>query len=307
MSAMGFDGKVAIITGGGGGLGSSHARLLASRGACVVVNDVGGDVHGLDAGVDTPAQRVVDEIRASGGEAVADFNTVSTLEGGEALVQTAVDTFGRVDIVINNAGILRDKSFHKLDDDALRSVLEVHLLGAFNVTRPAWIRMREQGYGRVVSTTSAAGLFGNFGQTNYAAAKMGLVGFTKALAAEGARTNLKANVIAPIARTRMTEDVLGRFVERLDPALVSPVVAVLAHEDCPVTGQVYSAGGGRVSRAFVGLTSGVVFDDGPLAPEDVLAALPEIDATAEFVEPRDATDEIRSLRKALHYVDPSKA
>ena len=187
--ALGFDGKVAIITGAGGGLGRQHALLMASRGALVVVNDLGGAVDGTgsDKGA---ADKVVDEIKALGGEAVADTNSVATAEGGEAIVQSALDAFGTVDIVINNAGILRDKAFHNMDESLVDPVFEVHLKGAFNVTGPAFRVMREKGYGRIISTSSAAGIFGNFGQANYGAAKMGLVGFTRVLAVEGARFNI---------------------------------------------------------------------------------------------------------------------
>ncbi|MEN9823117.1 MAG: hypothetical protein RLZ04_1543, partial [Actinomycetota bacterium] len=227
---LGYDGKVVIITGAGGGLGRQHALLMASRGALVVVNDLGGaiDGSGSDKGA---AERVVDEIKAIGGEAVADTNSVATPEGGKGIVQTALDAFGRVDVVINNAGILRDKAFHNMEPDLLNPVIDVHLKGAFNVTQPAWVVMREQGYGRIVSTSSAAGIFGNFGQTNYGAAKMGLVGFTRVLAVEGAKYNIKANAIAPLALTRMTENLMGALGDKLDPALVSPLVAYLAHED----------------------------------------------------------------------------
>jgi NAD(P)-dependent dehydrogenase (short-subunit alcohol dehydrogenase family) len=255
MSELGYDGKVVIITGAGGGLGRQHALLMASRGALVVVNDLGGSVDGSgsDKGA---AERVVDEVKAAGGDAVADTNSVATPEGGKAIVQTALDAYGRVDVVINNAGILRDKAFHNMDPDLLNPVLDVHLKGAFHVTQPAWVVMREQGYGRIVSTSSAAGVFGNFGQTNYGAAKMGLVGFTRVLAVEGAKYNIKANAIAPLALTRMTESIMGGLGDRLDPGLVSPLVAYLAHDDCPVTGQLFSVGGGRVAQVFLGETKG---------------------------------------------------
>ena len=189
MTDLGFDGKVAIITGAGGGLGAARADD-GRRGALIVVNDLGGAVDGTgsDKGA---AQLVVDEIKAAGGEAVANTDSVATPEGGESIVQTAVDAFGKVDIVINNAGILRDKSFHNMTPDLVDPVLDVHLRGAFNVTGPAWKIMREQGYGRIVSTSSAAGIFGNFGQANYGAAKMGLVGFTNVLAVEGAKYNIR--------------------------------------------------------------------------------------------------------------------
>ena len=266
MTDLGFDGKVAIITGAGGGLGRQHALLLASRGALVVINDLGGavDGSGSDKGA---AERVVDEIKALGGEAVANTSSVATPEGGAAIVQTAIDAYGRVDIVINNAGILRDKSFHNMEPDLMNPVFDVHLKGAFHVTQPAWVRMREQGYGRIVSTSSAAGIFGNFGQTNYGAAKMGLVGFTRVLAVEGAKHNIKANTIAPLALTRMTENLMGALGDKLDPGLVSPLVAFLAHDDCPVSGQTFSVGGGRVAHVFIGETQG--YTNPALSLEDV--------------------------------------
>ena len=199
MTDLGFDGKVAIITGAGGGLGKQHALMMAKRGALIVVNDLGGSVDGTgsDKGA---AQLVVDEIQAAGGEAVANTDSVATPEGGAAIVQSAVDTFGKVDIVINNAGILRDKSFHNMDAALFDPVIDVHLRGAFNVTQPAWKIMREQGYGRIVSTSSAAGIFGNFGQANYGAAKMGLVGFTNVLAVEGAKYNICLLYTSPSPR-----------------------------------------------------------------------------------------------------------
>ncbi|MDA2961096.1 MAG: SDR family NAD(P)-dependent oxidoreductase [Actinomycetota bacterium] len=264
--ALGFDGKVAVITGAGGGLGRQHALLMASRGALVVVNDLGGSVDGSgsDKGA---AAKVVDEIVALGGEAVADTNSVASAEGGQAIVQTALDAFGTVDIVINNAGILRDKAFHNMDESLVDPVFDVHLKGAFNVTGPAFRVMREKGYGRIISTSSAAGIFGNFGQANYGAAKMGLVGFTRVLAVEGARFNIAANAIAPIALTRMTEDLLGDLGQKLQPDYVAPLVTFLAHESCDATGRVFSVGGGRVAEIFIGECQG--FTDADLSPESV--------------------------------------
>lgn len=255
MSDLGFDGKVAIITGAGGGLGRSHALELSRRGARIVVNDLGGSVDGSggDAG---PAAKVAQEINDLGGEAVASTDSVATAEGGKAIVQTAVDAFGTVDIVINNAGILRDKTFHNMTPELLEPVIQVHLLGAFYVTQPAWLIMREKGYGRVVNTSSNSGILGNFGQSNYGAAKMGLVGFTRVLANEGRKYNIKANAIAPVAKTRMTEELLGGFGDKILPEEITPTVCYLAHEDCPVTGEVYSVAGGSVSRFFIGLTPG---------------------------------------------------
>lgn len=288
MSELGFDGKVAIITGAGGGLGRQHALLLASRGALVVVNDLGGavDGSGSDKGA---AERVVDEIKALGGDAVADANTVSTPEGGKAIVQTAVDAYGTVDIVINNAGILRDKAFHNMEPDLLNPVLDVHLKGAFYVTQPAWQIMREKGYGRIISTSSAAGVFGNFGQTNYGAAKMGLVGFTRVLAVEGARFNIKANAIAPLALTRMTETMMGALGDKLDPGLVSPIVTYLAHDECPVSGQTFSVGGGRVAHVFIGETKG--YYNPELKPEDLRDHWDVVTDQAGYATPNNLAEE----------------
>jgi NAD(P)-dependent dehydrogenase (short-subunit alcohol dehydrogenase family) len=286
---LGFDGKVAIITGAGGGLGREHALLLASRGALVVVNDLGGavDGSGSDKGA---AERVVEEIKAKGGEAVPNTDSVATPEGGKAIVDTAIEAFGKVDIVINNAGILRDKAFHNMEPDLLNPVLDVHLRGAFHVSQPAFVKMREQGYGRIVSTSSAAGIFGNFGQTNYGAAKMGLVGLTRVLAVEGAKYNIKANAIAPLALTRMTENIMGNTMrETLDPALVSPVVAYLVSEECSVSGEIYSVGGGRVARVFIGETKGVY--RAHLTPEDVRDHLDEIRAEDGYAVPTNLGEE----------------
>jgi len=288
MTDLGFDGKVAIITGAGGGLGRQHALLLASRGALVVINDLGGavDGSGSDKGA---AERVVDEIKALGGEAVANTSSVATPEGGAEIVQTAIDAYGRIDIVINNAGILRDKSFHNMEPDLMNPVFDVHLKGAFHVTQPAWVRMREQGYGRIVSTSSAAGIFGNFGQTNYGAAKMGLVGFTRVLAVEGAKYNIKANTIAPLALTRMTENLMGALGDKLDPGLVSPLVAFLAHDDCPVSGQTFSVGGGRVAHVFIGETQG--YTNPTLSLEDVRDNWATITDQAGYAVPNNLAEE----------------
>ncbi|HEV7534029.1 MAG TPA: SDR family oxidoreductase [Acidimicrobiia bacterium] len=296
MSEVSFEGRVAIITGAGGGLGREHALLLASRGAQIVVNDLGGAVDGTGSSTG-PAQTVVEEIEALGGAAVADGNSVASPEGAQAMVKTALDAFGRVDIVINNAGILRDKSFQNMTQDLWDSVIAVHLTGAFNVTRAAWPHLREQAYGRIVSTSSAAGIFGNFGQTNYGAAKMGIVGLTRVWAQEGAKYNIKANAIAPVARTRMTEDLLGPLVEKLDPSLVSPVVAYLASEACPVTSEVYSVGGGRVSRVFIAEGPGYFKKD--LTLEDVRDNFETIRSEADFVVPTSANNEIALIMPFL--------
>jgi NAD(P)-dependent dehydrogenase (short-subunit alcohol dehydrogenase family) len=293
MSELGYDGKVVIITGAGGGLGRQHALLMASRGALVVINDLGGavDGSGSDKGA---AEHVVDEIKALGGEAVADTNSVATPEGGKAIVQTAIDAYGKVDVLINNAGILRDKAFHNMtfndtEPDLLSPVLDVHLKGAFYVTQPAWVVMREQGYGRIVSTSSAAGVFGNFGQTNYGAAKMGLVGFTRVLAVEGAKYNIKANAIAPLALTRMTESIMGGLGDKLAPGLVSPLVAYLAHEDCPVSGQLFSVGGGRVAHVFIAETQGYYHAE--LSMEDVRDHWGQITDQSGYAVPNNLPEE----------------
>jgi NAD(P)-dependent dehydrogenase (short-subunit alcohol dehydrogenase family) len=296
MAELRFDGRVAVVTGAGGGLGREHALLLAARGASVVVNDLGGAVDGSGASSD-PAKATADEIVAAGGKAVSDGSSVATPEGGKAIVDTALEAFGRVDIVVNNAGILRDKTFQNMTPEQLEPVLDVHLRGAFNVTRPAWLQMREQRYGRVLLTSSNAGILGNFGQSNYGAAKMGLVGLARVLAQEGAKYGIAVNVLAPIARTRMTQDLLGPAGAQLDPRLVAPVAAFLVHQDCPVTGEIFSAGGGRVARFFVGLTRGYVNPD--LRPEDVRDHFDQIRAEPGYTVPAGVADEIAGLVERL--------
>jgi NAD(P)-dependent dehydrogenase (short-subunit alcohol dehydrogenase family) len=222
---------------------------------------------------------------------------VATPEGGRAIVQTALDAWGRVDVIVNNAGILRDASFKNMDADKVNPVLDVHLRGAFNVTQPAWEGMRERGYGRIVCTSSGAGVFGNFGQANYGAAKMGLVGLTRVLAVEGAKTNIKANAIAPVAKTRMTEDILGPVADRLLPEMVTPLVAFLAHEDCPVTGELYSVGGGRVARVFLGVTRGIA--DPSLTVEAVRDRFDEIRDEEGYEVPANLNEELMLALKSL--------
>jgi len=259
MADIGFDGRVAIITGAGGGLGRAHALELARRGARIVVNDLGGSVNG-DGGDVGPAQAVVQEILDLGGEAVADTNSVATYSGGAAVVQTAVDAFGTVDVLVNNAGILRDKSFHNLDQAMIDAVIQVHLLGAFYVTQPAYRIMREKGYGRIVNTSSTSGLLGNFGQTNYGAAKAGVAGFTRCLALEGKKYNIRVWGLVPVAVTRMTEDLpgMGQLKDRLDPGLVSPVVLYMVSElSGDRSGLFLFAGGGRVAEMRVIQHTGV--------------------------------------------------
>ena len=294
-----FQDRVALVTGAGGGLGRSHALLLAELGAAVVVNDLGGSVSGEGASA-SAADAVVEEIRGAGGVAVADYNSVSTPEGGAAVVQTAFDEFGHLDVIVNNAGILRDKTFAKLEPADLHAVLDVHLRGAFYVTRPAFAHMRERGYGRVVLTSSGSGLFGNFGQSNYSAAKMGVVGLMKVLKLEGAKYNIKVNAIAPIAWTRMTENLglLGEIGEMFTPESVSPVVAYLASERCEHSGEVWSVGGGSVSRVFVALADGYrkhPRSEGPLSVDDVADNVDVIRAEDGYVVPYSSQDEFAKL------------
>ncbi len=260
MAEIRFDNRVAIVTGAGGGLGRAHALLLASRGAKVVVNDLGGSVDGSGAS-SKAADKVVDEIKAAGGQAVANYDGVDTLEGAQKIVATAKDAFGKLDIVINNAGILRDVSFVKMTEDDWNKVLQVHLSGSMFVTKAAWGLLRENNYGRVVFTTSAAGLYGNFGQANYSAAKLGTVGLAKTLSHEGAKYNIKCNVIAPIAKSRMTETIMPPDVlNKLLPEFVSPLVAYLASEGLEETAQVYAVGGGYVARVAVMEGEGTYLD-----------------------------------------------
>lgn len=297
---LAFDGRVAVVTGAGGGLGRSHALELARRGASVVVNDIGAtlDGEGLDA---SPAQQVVDEITAAGGTAVANHDSVATPEGGQGIIDAAVEAFGRIDVVVNNAGILRDKSFAKTGPDSVDPVVAVHLLGAFNVTRPAWALMREQGYGRVIVTSSSAGLWGNFGQSAYGAAKMGLVGLVKVLAQEGRKYSITANAIAPVARTRMTEGLTGDLEDKLDPEAVSAVVAFLGHESCELTGEILSCGAGRVARVFVGVTQGIL--SGDLDAEEVAARLDEVFDDTDYQLPGSSGEEAGLLAAALADAD----
>lgn len=290
---LSFDGRVAIITGAGGALGRSHALELAQRGAKVVVNDLGGSVHG-EGGATTAAQQVVDEIAASGGEAVANFGSVTN---PEPIVQSALDAFGRVDILVNNAGILRDKAFHNMSVEDIDAVLDVHLRGAMALTQLVFKLMREQRFGRIINTTSASGLFGNFGQANYGAAKAGLFGLTRVLAQEGARVNILVNAVAPLARSRMTEGLLGDLAELLDPKSVTAVVTYLAHESCAVNGYVYSVAGGRVARIFMAETRGIVLPS--FTPEAVRDNLEPINDPDGYLVPGSLTEATEIVQQAL--------
>ncbi|MGH8915556.1 MAG: SDR family oxidoreductase [Acidimicrobiia bacterium] len=290
-----FDGRVAIVTGAGGGLGKEYALELSRRGARVVVNDLGGAVDGSGSSQGA-ADVVVDEIKAAGGEAVASYESVATRRGGGAIVETALDTFGSVDIVINNAGILRDKSFANMTLDEVEAVLDVHLKGAFFVSHPAFKVMKERGYGRFVHTSSASGLFGNFGQANYGAAKAGLVGLSNVLAIEGAKYDIKSNAVAPTARTRMTEDILGPFAEMFDPVQVMPMVVYLCSEQSQFTHEIFSVGGGRYARVFIGTNTGWFAGQGVVpSVEELSEHLVEVRDITEFAVPGNNNDELAIL------------
>lgn len=293
-----FEDQVAVITGAGHGLGRTYALEFARRGAAVVVNDLGVDVHGVGSG--PAAQVVVDEITKAGGRAVANMDSVATPEGGQAIIDTAVEAFGRVDIVINNAGILRDKAFHNLSFQELDDILDVHLRGAFYVSQPAFKVMREQKYGRFIFTSSAAGLFGNFGQTNYSAAKMGLVGLSNTIAIEGARNGIQSNAIAPIARTRLTEELLGPMADMLDAEYVTPLALYLCSRDCTLSHEIFSVGAGRYARVFVGDAQGWFSGKGNVpSVEDIAENMEQIRDLSTYTVPGNAQDELALLAPLL--------
>lgn len=266
MSDIDFTGRVAIVTGAGAGLGRQYALDLAKRGAKIVVNDLGGARDGAGSS-DAAANKVVDEIKSFGGSAVPNYDSVATAAGGENIVKTAIDAFGKVDILINNAGILRDKTFTKMEEENWDTVLNVHLRGAYCVTKPAFANMRDNGYGRIIMTTSGAGLFGNFGQSNYAAAKMGLVGLTNVLKIEGAKYNIKANVIVPVAASRLTEDVLPpQLFDKMKPDFITPAVLYLCSEECKDSGVIINATLGYYSRTAILTGPGAILSDGIKIP-----------------------------------------
>ncbi|MGD9622730.1 MAG: SDR family oxidoreductase [Mycolicibacterium sp.] len=271
----GVQDRVVVVTGAGGGLGREYALTLAREGASVVVNDLGGARDGTGAG-SAMADEVVKEIRDAGGRAVANYDSVAEPEGGASIIKTAIDEFGKIDGVVSNAGILRDGTFHKMEFGSWDAVLKVHLYGGYNVIRAAWPHFRENSFGRVVVATSTSGLFGNFGQANYGAAKLGLVGLINTLAQEGAKYNIKANAVAPIAATRMTQDILPPEVfEKLTPEYVAPVVAYLCSEEVPDTASVFIVGGGKVQRTALFQNAGVTFSEVP-SVDDVAARWGEI-------------------------------
>ncbi|RYG14406.1 MAG: SDR family NAD(P)-dependent oxidoreductase [Burkholderiales bacterium] len=269
-----FKGRVAIVTGAGGGLGRQHALGLAARGAKVVVNDLGG------------ADAVVEEIRKAGGEAIGHGASVTDMPAVESMVRQAMDTWGRVDILVNNAGILRDKSFAKMDLADFRLVMDVHLMGSVNCTKAVWAIMNEQKYGRIIMTTSSSGLYGNFGQSNYGAAKMALVGLMQTLSIEGAKNNIHVNCLAPTAFTKMTEGLMPQDVlDALQPDYVVPAMLVLASEAAP-TRQILCAGAGTFEAAHITMTQGVHLGTGPQTPEMLLDQLAQVTARDGDVVPQ---------------------
>jgi NAD(P)-dependent dehydrogenase (short-subunit alcohol dehydrogenase family) len=311
LSNLRFDEQVAVITGAGGGLGKEYALLLASRGARIVVNDIGGSVTG-DGSDSKAADAAAAEIRDLGGEAIADSHSVTTPDGGQAMIDAALDTLGRFDILINNAGIVSDAPFEEMTAERLEPLLDVHLRGAFHVTRPAWKVMREQAYGRILNTCSAAGILGSPGMSNYGSAKTGLIGLTRVLAAEVGSEDIKINAIAPIAYTRMLahslegagqqddpaaqavlDDLVGQYLKKLEPALVAPVAAFLTHRDCPVSGEIYTVGAGHVSRFFIGRTKGLYSPT--LSIEQVRDQLDTIRDEADYTVPGGTADEMAEL------------
>lgn len=298
-AALDFSGRVAIVTGAGGGLGRLHALALAARGAKVLVNDLGGAVDGSGGSVGA-AQRVVDEIRAAGGEALANGASVTDFAAVQAMVQQAADAWGRVDILVNNAGILRDKSFAKMAMEDFRLVVEVHLMGAAHCCKAVWPLMQAQGYGRIVMTTSSTGLYGNFGQSNYGAAKLAQVGLMQTLAIEGAKHHIHVNALAPTAATRMTEGLMPpEVLAALQPEAVVPAMLVLAHESAP-TRTILCAGAGGFEAAHITLTEGLFLGTGDTVPETLAARLSEVlDRHGEQVPGSGAAQGTLEVGKAL--------
>jgi NAD(P)-dependent dehydrogenase (short-subunit alcohol dehydrogenase family) len=295
-----FDGRGAIVTGAGGGLGRQHALALAARGAAVVVNDLGGMVDGNGGGTPTAANAVAEEIRAAGGKAIANGASVTDWNAVQAMVAAALAEWGRVDILVNNAGILRDKSFAKMDLADFRLVLDVHLMGAVICTKAVWEPMRAQNYGRIVMTTSSTGLFGNFGQSNYGAAKMALVGLMQTLSLEGVKHDIRVNCLAPTAATRMTENIMPEAVLRmLEPGAVTPGLLALVAEGAP-TRAILCAGAGSFERAYVTLTHGVHIGTGADAAEQIVAHFDAIsDRSGETVPQSGAAQGTLEIEKAM--------
>ena len=293
-----LDEKVVVVTGAGGGLGRAHALLFARHGARVVVNDLGGSTHGEGASA-SAADRVVAEIREAGGTAVASHDSVTD---GERIVQQALDTFGRVDVLVNNAGILRDKTFHKMEDSDWDQVYRVHVEGAYKLTRAAWPHLREQNAGRVIFTSSTSGIYGNFGQANYGMAKLGLYGLTRTLALEGRKHGILVNAIAPTGGTRMTEGLIPPQVfEQLKPELISPLVVYLGSDRCQDTGGLYEVGGGWVGKVRWERSLGVGFDPRQgMSVEDIAASWDAIGDFEGAVHPQDSLEALQQMMANLH-------
>jgi len=295
---MRFDGKVVIITGAGVGLGKAYALEFAALGAKVVVNDLGGKKDG-QGGDGKVADAVVAEIKAKGGEAVANYNSVVD---GAAIVKTAIDSYGRIDIIVNNAGILRDAAFHKMTEQDYDLIMAVHLKGTYNVTRAAWPYMRSQNYGRVVFVTSAAGLYGNFGQANYSAAKLGIVGLCNTLAEEGKKNNIKCNTIAPLAASRMTEGIMPpAMLKALKPEFVSPLVLYLSHETCAESNGIFEIGAGWISKVRFQRSKGIAIPPETLTADLVGRSMQAInDFSADATYPASAQDSIVAAVQAIN-------
>ncbi len=302
--SINFKGRVAIVTGAGGGLGRQHALALAARGAKVVVNDLGGardgTVGSLDSGLVSAAQAVVNEIKAMGGEAIANGASVTDYVAVQAMVQQAIDTWGRVDILINNAGILRDKSFAKMEIADFELVMDVHLMGAVHCCKAVWPHMNAQKYGRIVMTTSSSGLYGNFGQSNYGAAKMALVGLMQTLSIEGAKNDIRVNCLAPTAATRMTEGLMSEDVlQALKPEAVVPAMLVLASADAP-NRTVLCAGAGTFEAANITLTQGIYLGMDSDTPEQLAERLSEvISRNGDVVPQSGAAQGTNEIQKAM--------
>jgi len=292
-----FDDQVVIVTGAGGGLGRAHALLFAKHGAKVVVNDLGGSTHGEGANA-SAADKVVEEIRAAGGTAVANHDSVTD---GEKIVQNALDCFGRVDVLVNNAGILRDKTFHKMEDADWELVYKVHVEGAYKVTRAAWPHLREQNFGRVIFTASTSGIYGNFGQSNYGMAKLGLYGLTRTLAIEGRKNNILVNAIAPTGATRMTEGLIPPQVfEQLKPELISPLVVYLGSAGCKESGGLFEVGGGWIGKVRWERSLGAGFDPREgFSPEDVAANFAQICDFEGAAHPQDNLEAMKEMMANL--------
>ncbi|MGI3748473.1 MAG: SDR family oxidoreductase [Janthinobacterium lividum] len=292
-----FEDKVVIVTGAGGGLGRAHALLFARHGARVIVNDLGGSAHGEGANA-SAADRVVAEIREAGGEAVANHDSVTD---GDKIVQNALDAFGRVDVVVNNAGILRDKSFAKMEDADWDLVYRVHVEGAYKVTRAAWPHLRDQNYGRIIFTSSTSGIYGNFGQANYGMAKLGLYGLTRTLAVEGRKNNILVNAIAPTGGTRMTEGLIPASVfDLLKPELVSPLVVYLGSEQCQDSAGLYEVGGGWIGKVRWERSLGAGFNPhAGFSPEDVAAQWQTISDFSDAAHPADNVEALKEMMANL--------